>query len=183
MDFKLLPSKWLNKKNGLDFRRQSQHNDDHEEHPAYTLQTEMNRLFDDFFRAADMPLFNRSFALNSFSDLEQSATTPRIDIHETDKELQISAELPGMNENQIDVSLSKSAITISGEKKQESEQNVKGWYRMERSYGAFSRSIALPCDVEQESCKASFKNGVLTVTLKKVPEAQASARCIPIKNE
>jgi HSP20 family protein len=100
-----------------------------------------------------------------------------------DKELRISAELPGLNENEIDVSLSRDMLTISGEKKQECEQNVKGWYRMERSYGAFTRSVSLPCEVDQDSCNASFKNGVLTVSLKKTPQAQASVKSIVIKKE
>lgn len=185
MDFKLLPSKWLNKKNGLEVRSEekSEVNDRHGEHPVYSLQTEVNRLFDDFFRATEMPMFGRSFGLSPFSNLEESVITPRIDVHETDKELRIAAELPGLSENEIDVSLSKNVVTISGEKKQESAQNVKGWYRMERSYGAFTRSVPLPCEVDQDSCNASFKNGVLTVTLNKTPQAQASTKCIPIKKE
>jgi HSP20 family protein len=116
-------------------------------------------------------------------NLDQSALTPRMDVRETDKELRISAELPGLNENEIDVSLSRDMLTISGEKKQECEQNVKGWYRMERSYGAFTRSVSLPCEVDQDSCNASFKNGVLTVSLKKTPQAQASVKSIAIKKE
>lgn len=185
MDFKLLPSKWLNKKDGLAVHRDNStdFNDNKEEHPVYSLQSEMNRLFDDFFRATEMPMLGRSFAFPSFSNLEQSAITPRIDVRETDKELRISAELPGLTENEIDVSLSRDVLTISGEKKQECEQNVKGWYRMERSYGAFSRSVPLPCEVDQESCNASFKNGVLTVSLAKTPQAQASSKSIAIKKE
>ncbi|MBS1992109.1 MAG: Hsp20/alpha crystallin family protein [Cyanobacteria bacterium SZAS LIN-3] len=185
MDFKLLPSKWLNRRNGVDIRRdeKSGGNEHQEEHPIYSLQTEVNRLFDDFFRATEMPVFGRSFGLTPFSALGETSLTPRIDFHETDKELKISAELPGLNENEIDVSLSRDLLTISGEKKQESEQNVKGWYRMERSYGAFTRSIPLPCDVDQDSCKASFKNGVLVVTLTKTPQAQSHTKCIPIKKE
>lgn len=185
MDFKLLPSKWLNRKDGLAVHRDNStdFNDNKEEHPVYSLQSEMNRLFDDFFRATEMPMLGRSFAFPSFNNLEQSAVTPRIDVRETDKELRISAELPGLNENEIDVSLSRDMLTISGEKKQECEQNVKGWYRMERSYGTFTRSVSLPCEVDQDSCNASFKNGVLTVSLKKTPQAQASVKSIAIKKE
>lgn len=178
MAFNLLPPKWWNKKNDIAIRQE-----DDQEHPAYSLQREMNRVFDDFFRACEMPLMGRSFDLSPFSNLEHSATTPRIDVHETDKELRISAELPGMNEKDIDVSVSKDTLTISGEKKQENEQNVKGWYRMERSFGAFTRSVPLPCEVDQDKCSASFKNGVLTVSLSKCPQAQASLKSIPIKKE
>jgi HSP20 family protein len=182
MDFKLLPSKWLNKKNSLEVCRDDK-NEHQEDHPVYSLQAEMNRLFDDFFRASEMPMFGRSFGLSPFSSLQQSAIHPRIDVHETEKELRISAELPGLNEKEIDVSLSREVLTISGEKKQESEQNVKGWYCMERSYGAFTRSVSLPCEVDQDSCNASFKNGVLTVSLTKTSQAQANIKSIPIKKE
>lgn len=178
MAFNLLPSKWLNKSSDIAVRRE-----DEQEHPVYSLQREMNRIFDDFFRTGDMPLLRRSFDLSPFSTFEQNAVTPRIDIQETDKEIRISAELPGLTENDVDVSLSKDMVTISGEKKQESEQNVKGWYRMERSYGAFTRSIPLPCEVDQDRCTASFRNGVLTVALSKTPQAHATLKSIPIKKD
>jgi HSP20 family protein len=178
MTFNLLPSKWLNKRNEVTVKRE-----DDQEHPMDSLQREMNRVFDDFFRSWDMPSMSRSFDLSPFSTFEYSATTPRIDVHETDKEVRVSAELPGMTEKDIDVSVSKKSLTISGEKKQESEQNIKGWYRMERSYGAFSRSIPLPCEVDQDKCSASFKNGVLTVSLSKTPQAQASRKSISIKKD
>lgn len=178
MAFNLLPSKWLNKRNEVAIRRE-----DEQEHPAYLLQRDMNRLFDEFFRSWDMPLTGRSFALSPFSTFEHSAIIPRIDVQETDKELRISAELPGLTEKDIDVSLSKDMLTIRGEKKQESEENVKGWYRMERSYGAFTRSIPLPCEVDQEQCTASFKNGVLNVSLSKTAQAQATIKSIPIKKD
>ncbi len=179
MDLKLLPSKWLNRKNELEVRNAKDRQD---EHPVYSLQNEVNRLFDDFFRATEMPMFGGSWG-NSFSSLEHSLINPRVDVHETDKELRIAAELPGLNENEIDVSVSRNVVTISGEKKQENVQNIKGWYSMERSYGAFTRSVPLPCEVDQDSCKASFKNGVLTVTLDKTSQAQANAKCIPVKRE
>ena len=180
MAFNLLPSKWLNnnKRNEIAIRREEE-----QEHPAYSLQREMNRLFDDFFHSWDMPLMGRSFDLSPFSTFEQSAVTPRIDVHETDKELRISAELPGLNEKEIDVSLSKDMLTIKGEKKQEHEENVKGWYRMERSYGAFTRSIPLPCEVDQNNCTATFKNGVLTVSLTKTAQAQSTMKSIAVKKE
>ena len=184
MDLKLLPSKWLNKKNGLEIHRENKENNGYQmEHPIYSLHAEVNRLFDDFFSSTDMPMFGKSLGLSPFSDLSNTVITPRIDVHETDKELKISAELPGLSESEIDVSLSKDVLTISGEKKQESEQNVKGWYRMERTYGTFTRSVALPCEVDQNSCVASFKNGVLTISMNKTPQAEENRKCIPIKKE
>lgn len=178
MTFNLLPSKWLNRKNEITVPREQE-----SQHPVYSLQNEMNRLFDDFFRVWDSPMMGASNSLSPFSTFERTDMTPRIDVHETEKELRISAELPGLIEKDIDVSLTKDMLTIRGEKKQESEQNVKGWYRMERSYGAFSRSIPLPCEVDQDSCNASFKNGVLTVSLSKTVQAQAIAKSIPIRKD
>lgn len=179
MAFNLLPSKWLNnKRNEISVRRE-----DEQEHPAYSLQREMNRVFDDFFRSWDMPLMGRSFDLSSFGSLDHSAISPRIDVHETDRELRISAELPGLTEKEIDVSLSRDTLIIKGEKKQEHEENIKGWYRMERSYGTFMRSIPLPCEIDKDTCNASFKNGVLTVSLSKTVEAQNTMKSIPVKKE
>ena len=143
----------------------------------------MNRLFEDFFRASEMPMFGPSLGFSPLSALHHGSNNPRLDVHETENELRILAELPGLNENEIDVSLSRDLLTISGEKKQENEQNVKGWYCMERKYGAFSRSISIPCEVDPDSCKASFKNGVLTVSLEKTPQAQLNSKSIPIKKE
>src|SRR5271165_1150870 len=103
MTFNLVPSKWLNnfKRNDIAVRRE-----DEQEHPVYSLQREMNHIFDDFFRSWDTPLMGRSFELSPFSTFEQSAVTPRIDVHETEKELCVLAELPGLEEKDINVSLS-----------------------------------------------------------------------------
>jgi HSP20 family protein len=121
MAFNFLPSKWTNnKRNNVGIRR-----DNEQEHPAYALQLEMNRLFDDFFRSWDTPLLSTAFEQTAGGMPEQGAVMPRIDVHETDKELRISAELPGMTEKDVDVSLSRDRLTISGEKKQENEQTVR----------------------------------------------------------
>ncbi len=178
MAFNLLPTKWLSKRNDVAIRREAE-----PEHSAYMLQRDMNRLFDDFLRSWDMPLMSRPFELSPFSTFEYNAITPRIDVRETDNELRISAELPGLTEKDIDVSLTKDMLTIRGEKKQEREENVKGWHRMERSYGAFTRSIPLPFEVDQDQCSAFFKNGVLNVSLSKTAQAQAMSKPIPIKKD
>ena len=97
-----------------------------------------------------------------------------------DKEIKVSVELPGIDKNDIDVSLARDTLTISGEKRQETEDRGKNYHRMERSYGAFKRSIPLLCDVDEAEVDATFKNGVLTVTLPKVVEGQCR-RAIKIK--
>ncbi len=176
MTFNLLPSKWLRRNNesNVPVRRQE------EDHPVYSLQREMNRVFDDFFRSFDMPLMG-SFDWPQLSTLDSGTISPKVDVSETDKQLRIHAELPGMSEKDIEVSLARDSVTISGEKKQESEENVKGWYRMERSYGAFHRTVPLPCEVDPDKVEATFKNGVLNITLPKTAQAQATTKTIAVK--
>ncbi|PYV90953.1 MAG: hypothetical protein DMG05_08590 [Acidobacteria bacterium] len=102
--------------------------------------------------------------------------TPRVDISESDKEFQVTAELPGMDEKNLDISLANSVLTLKGEKK---EDKRKDYYRMERSYGMFRRTI--PEGVDLEKVEAFFRKGVLTVTLPKTVEAQKERKKIPIK--
>lgn len=144
-----------------------------EEHPLQILQRDMNRLFDEFFRG---------WGLSPFRLFEEGwdVFSPRVDVVETDKEIKVTAELPGMDENDIEISLSQDVLTISGEKKEEEEYKGRNYYRMERSYGSFQRSIPLPCEVDSDKAEATFKRGVLTVTLPKTAAAQACKR-IPIK--
>ena len=123
--------------------------------PFALLRREMDSVFDNFFRGFEMEPFESRF----------SAFSPKVDLTENDKEIKVSVELPGMDEKDIDISLNKDALTIRGEKKEEKEQKGKDYYRMERSYGTFSRTIALPAEVETDKIEASLKKGVLTVTL------------------
>ncbi|MBX9692306.1 MAG: Hsp20/alpha crystallin family protein [Cyanobacteria bacterium] len=101
---------------------------------------------------------------------------------ETDKELLIKVELPGMTEKDLDISITGDLLTISGEKKQEKEETEKGWYRMERQYGSFSRSIPLPYEIDRDKAEALYKHGVLTVKLPKSAAQQKSAKSIAVKS-
>ncbi len=151
-----------------------------EEHPIYSLQNEINRLFDNAFRA---PLWEQFGEFPAFStDHCLGDVMPRIDMSETDKELLVKVELPGMNEKDVDISITRDLLTISGEKKQEKEQSEKGWYRMERQYGSFSRSIPLPIEVETDKAEALYKSGVLTVKLPKSLVQQRATKSIPVKS-
>jgi HSP20 family protein len=144
-----------------------------EERSPFAFQQEMNRLFDEFFRGWGLaPL--RGF------DEPWDAFSPRVNVVESDKEVTVSAELPGMDEKEIDVSLSHGVLTISGEKREEKEDKGKNYYRMERSYGSFQRSIPLSSEVDESRAEATFNKGVLTITLPKTAEAQARKR-IPIR--
>jgi HSP20 family protein len=111
------------------------------------------------------------------------AFSPKVDVTENEKEFNISAELPGMDDKDIDVSLQNDMLTIRGEKKEEKEDKGKDYYRMERSYGYFSRTIPLPVEVETDKVDAKFKKGVLTITLPKTAKAVAETKKISVKVE
>lgn len=145
--------------------------------PFRDLQSEMNNLFEDFF--TDFPLApyvgSRDLGLERFS--------PLMDVSETDKEVKVSAELPGMDEKDITVEMDDSTITIKGEKKAEKEEKGKNWYRKEQSYGSFHRSLDLPSTVDGAKAKAQFKKGLLTVTAPKREEEQSKRKTITIKTD
>jgi HSP20 family protein len=134
-----------------------------------SLHREMDRLFDDFTRGFAMP-----------SEVA-GVMTPKVDVAETDKEIEVTAELPGLEEKDVEVVLSDNVLTIRGEKKAEREEKDKGYYLVERSHGAFARSLRLPFDAEPEKVEAAFKNGILTVKVVKPKEVQAKTKKIPIK--
>jgi len=144
-----------------------------DENPFSLLRREMDSLFDNFFRGFDMEPFQSSMV--SFN--------PKVDVTENDKEIRISAELPGMDEKDIDVSLHNNMLTIKGEKKEEKEGKGKDYYRMERSYGSFSRTIPLPVEVETDRIEATFKKGVLGITLPKTAKAVEETKKIAVKVE
>jgi HSP20 family protein len=144
-----------------------------DEHPFSLLRREMNSLFDNFFRGFDLEPF----------ESRMGAFSPKVDVTENDKEIKISAELPGMEEKDIDVSLQKDMLTIKGEKKEEKEDKGKDYYRMERSYGSFSRTIPLPVEVETDKVEAKFKKGVLSITLPKTAKAVSETKKIAVKVE
>ncbi len=140
-----------------------------EDNPTLTLQQQMNRMFDDFFRRSNMmPFGELASQLGTFN--------PHIDVSENEKALIVSAELPGLEEKDVEVSLANNLLTISGEKKQEKEEKDENYYRAERTYGSFSRSVAIPCPIETDKAEAVFKNGVLTVTLPKVHSGESCTK-------
>ena len=107
---------------------------------------------------------------------------PQIDVNETAKEIRVTAELPGMEEKDLEVSLVDRALTIKGEKSEEHEEEKGDVHRSERQYGMFERTIPLPSEVEVDKVKASFKKGVLKITLPKTKEAQSNRRVIPVQS-
>lgn len=136
--------------------------------PALSLRDEVNRLFDDFFGGLMLQSSKGDWA-------------PAIDVSETDAQVVVKAELPGMDPKDIDIALLGDSLTIKGEKREEKSERDENYYRMERRYGSFQRSINLPASVDSRKVTAAYKNGVLTITLDKREESKA--RSIKVKVE
>jgi HSP20 family protein len=149
-----------------------------ESDPFMTLQREVNRLFDDVWRGLDMPSFGRLPSLSANTRAGWSAGWPSVEVSETDKEIRVTAELPGLEDKDVEVLLDDDVLTVRGEKKSETEDKERQF--SERFYGRFERRIALGGDVEEDKVQASFKNGVLTVILPKAEQAQSTAKRIAI---
>ena len=148
--------------------------------PFESLRKEVDRVFEDFgdgfWRQPFRSLAGLERALTS-----KLATSPAVDISETDKAYEITAELPGMDERNIEVNVANGGLTIKGEKKDEKEEKKKDYYLSERRYGSFERYFTLPESVDADKIEAAFKNGVLKVTLPKKPEAQKPTKKIEVK--
>ena len=138
-----------------------------------SLQSDVNRLFDHFLRSLDVPMF---------SNIEP-VWEPKIDVVDTENSIDISAELPGMKSEDVDVSFSEGLLTIKGEKKEEKEEKKKGYYVSERTYGSIQRSIHLPREVNTDKIEANFKDGVLKISVPKTEEAKAKVKKIEIKSK
>jgi HSP20 family protein len=154
--------------------------------PFEALHKEVDRIFEDFTSG-----FGRRALSRRVSEAEPllrheasfGVSAPVVDVVEKEKEYQISAELPGLEEKDVDVSVADDMLTIKGEKKEEKEEKAKNYYLSERRYGAFQRSFQLPSGVDAEKIEANFQKGVLTVTLPKTPEAQKKEQKITIKTK
>jgi HSP20 family protein len=142
------------------------------EHLLMAFQREMDRLFEDFWRGFDLPLVGRPERIGG--------AVSGIDISEKDDEVVLSAELPGLDEKDVEVTLTDNVLLIRGEKRLEREEKERGYTYTERSYGSFERRIPLDVEVLSDKVSATFKNGVLTVRLPQSPEAQKHVRHIPI---
>lgn len=158
-----------NRANRLSLRREG-------ESPMLAIQNEMNRMFDQFF-ADDFPFPARLVARPVMDFF------PKLDISETEADFKVTAELPGMDEKDIQIRLEKDTLILSGEKKIETEEKEKTYHRVERTYGSFERVIPFEVQLDEDKVNAVFKNGVLTVTLPKAGDAIRKTRQISIKKE
>jgi len=150
--------------------------------PFESLRDEIDRLFDDFGRGVWQPFRRSLFAAEPFFKRELKwPTMPAVDVVESEKAYEITAELPGMDEKNIEVKVADGRLTIKGEKQEEKEEKKKDYYLQERRFGSFERSFDVPETVEADKIEANFKKGVLTVTLPKKAEAQKPAKKIEVK--
>ena len=152
--------------------------------PFEGLRREIDRLFADFDRGFWRSPFQRSvFNPEPFwpRQLTAGSTAPAVDIAEKDNAYEVTAELPGMDEKNIELKLANGSLTIKGEKKEEKEEKKKDYYLSERHFGAFERSFPLPEDIDTDKIEANFKKGVLTVKLPKKPEAIKPEKKIEVK--
>ncbi len=142
----------------------------------HSFRTEVDRLFDSFLGG-----------IPALSDFRQGfpaaqGLTPTLDVKETEKELVVKAELPGIDEKDIELTIHDGVLSLRGEKKIEHTDERENYHVMERSYGSFQRSIRLPETIDEDKVEARFDKGVLTVTLPKRPEAVKAQKKIEIRN-
>ena len=132
-------------------------------------------MFDSFM--GGLPAFSGMFGASGGRGF---TLTPHMDVRETDKEIVVEAELPGIEEKDISLDLKDGVLTIRGEKKHEYDEKKESYRMMERRYGSFQRSLRLPDTVDQDKVEASFDNGVLKIKVPKRPEAIGKQHTIPI---
>lgn len=132
------------------------------------VQNEIDRAFDEFFG-------------RSASEVDGGLWSPAVDMSEDNDNVYVSVEVPGMTKDSVKITLQDNLLTIRGEKKQETEQKGKNYHRMERSYGSFTRSFSLPTAIQADKIKASYKDGLLNITLPKAEEVKSKE--IPVAIE
>jgi HSP20 family protein len=146
--------------------------------PFETLRNQVDRLFRDFEGGfVQMPFYRD---IDAFWRREFAPLTPAVDVVEKENAFELTAELPGLDAKNIELSLSDDVLTIKGEKTEEKEEKTKDRYVSERRYGSFRRSLQLPAGVDPAKIEASYKSGVLSVKLPKSEEAKKKQTVIPI---
>ncbi len=163
--------------------------------PVARLRDEMDRLFDEFTsgwpwgghrrrRRAMVEPFRGMMTEPVTAPLRWGALSPAVDVIDKEKDVEVRAELPGLSADDIDVRLNDGVLTMTGEKKEEKEEGKEGenYFVSERRYGAFQRAFRLPPGIDPEKVEATFRNGVLTITLPKTPEAQERVKKIQVKS-
>lgn len=150
--------------------------------PFMPFRRQMNRLFDDFLTGPMWPRFPMAVPAPAL----EVVVAPQIEVSETDKEIRVTAELPGIDPGNVEVSLTDDVLTIRGEKQQEQKQGQeqgRDYHLTERSYGTFARYLRLPFRTDPGKIQASFKDGVLTVVIPKPEEMQQKMHRIPVATD
>ena len=142
--------------------------------PFRQFRSQFDRLFEDFFGEEASAGRGEAAAVPAIS--------PSLDVAESDKAYEISVELPGVAEKDLDVTVTEGVLSIKGEKRSESEEKDKNYHRVERSYGSFERRLTLPAEADADKIDAGFANGVLTVTIPKAEGAKETVKKISIKS-
>jgi len=142
--------------------------------PFLTFRREVDRMFDDFFSGFGRRAIGAPFG-------SWGAPTPSMDLTENDKEIVVTAEMPGLDQEDFEVTVSGDLLTLKGEKKAEHEHRNGDAYYMERRFGSFSRSVRLPFEVKDEKVDARYEKGLLTIRLPKPADMQHQARRIEVR--
>jgi HSP20 family protein len=138
---------------------------------------EMEREFEDFFRRPFSMMMPSWWPVPKMPEV----ASPAVDIFEDNGNVVVKAEMPGMTKDELDVKIADNVLTISGEKKKEEKVEKQNYFRMERSYGSFTRSFSLPSDVQTDKIKAQFRDGVLEITIPKTAEAMKKQKKVKIE--
>jgi HSP20 family protein len=151
--------------------------------PLDSLRSDFNRLFDDFSRDFWRSPFSRTGldVIPAFARREFAALSPAADVVEKPDGFEITAELPGMDEKNIEVKLANGVLTVKGEKEEKKDEKKQDYHLRERYYGAFERSFAIPDGIDADKIEANFNKGVLTLKLPKKPEAIKAEKKIEVK--
>jgi HSP20 family protein len=177
---KLKPWNWFKKEQNNESSNLPVRRADHSQHPLARLHDDMDRLLDSFFESWGMPSLARMGRAGERGLLPSGFLRPSVDISENKKGYTIRVEIPGVEKDDVKLTIEDDTLLISGEKRQEKEDNDGGYHCVERSYGSFQRVISLPADADQEKLEAKFRNGVLTLTLPRKAGVQSNAREIAI---
>ena len=152
--------------------------------PLENLRREVDRLFDDFnmvpFR---LPFRRPAFDIEPFWSPESWVPVPPVDLVERDNAYEVHADLPGIDEKDIEVKVSNGVLTIKGQKQEDKEEKKEHFHLRERRFGSYERALRVPENVETAKIEANFKKGVLTVMLPKTTEAQKQVKKIEVKGE
>lgn len=154
-------------------------------HPLLALREEMDRLYDDFFSGFPLMPFGRRRPMaeprGPLPGFFGANAAPSVDVVERDYEYCITAELPGMEEKDMELSVANGILTLKGEKKQEREEKKEDYYVSERRFGSVQRSFRMPENADLDKIEARFKNGVLTIVLPKNPATAQATKKIAVK--